>query len=310
MCIYLFSSGGGISIEYSQEAIYIRPKYYFRPNGHSTIAYYCKIKSLNDGIDSLLILYPNKLKGFVDLVPQYSDWSGLKGLTDYSVSRLFQNNADCLRILNLLPYEILSVTFSRPLKKGEDATLFLRFESPDASDNASDFYSSTIKSVMSGPSGVRRSFEQGIQGAEEQFLVRKRKSTKSVERDGYSKMISAIDDINSKVVTVLNTNEVYHRLSKMNLIYDPKLININVDTDGNIKEIKGQPDFKWPYKSWFDRIMLVKDQPKILTFQYEGGGEKDHKFVIESTASMKKLTIFLLATASLVFALLAFATRF
>lgn len=322
-CCYIFSEDSDITVQRIEETIYICPKFYtslnFRaseirkiiekPNGRSLILFYCEVVAQNR-LDSIIVLYPNILKSYTDLSNRIREGKD-KNIPKYSISRLFGNNLDYMQVLKRLPFEILKITFENTLKKEENIKLLLRFESTNASTNDSDFHSSNIDFTISGPLNVKRSFEQGLVGANGILQEFKDNSVTSLEKEAYSKLLDATKDIERRIIDELTQHKTTFEKWGILLIYSPKLGNIKLDMRGNLEKVAGYgiPDVTWPFQNFWDKIALAKKIPSIHAFVFERKKHKEPDFLVDSTAFMRKPTQLYLSVLAILLALLSIILR-
>lgn len=312
MCFYIFSEDGDIRIQNMDETIFIHPNFYIKPNGRSIILIDCTIEALSDDINSAIILYPNLINGVSDL----SECKEILNETDEKIAKcslFYEGNINHIEVLNRIPFEILRVTFNR-LESGDTVRILMQIDSHKASKFQNDFHSYSINFDISGPDNVKRTFEQALVGAEKQFSKRKKESDNLNEKEGYSKLLSAIGDMNKNIIEPLNKSKISINSWKIVLLADPNLRDMEIEYSDNLDEITeyGTPNYGWPFKKFLDKIhdiVFYDKEPKIASFVYNGIkqdpslGVVEHKFNIKGNAYLNKPTGLYIAVIAFLLAL-------
>lgn len=297
MCFYAFSEDGEIDLDVS-EFVWVHPKYYRKPDGKSTLVIVGQVTAKSNDINSLRIIYPNLLVD-VRTLP-------LPDTKEFAISRTFSENESALEVMRHFSFEVLTLTFESPLKAKDSALVVLQLESPNASRFESDFREFTLDFTISGPDNVKRSFLQGLDGAEKWFNDKVKSSEDAIERQTYEKLLLAKRGITHTIVESLKKNPISISRFRTNLFVDPALRGLSITGSEELEETThlGIPDVKWPYTNRVYKALFGEKRPLYASFVYNGKGQKEHKYSIKGSAYRNKPTELYVAIIAIMLMLL------
>lgn len=297
MCFYTFSEDGGIDLDVS-ESIWVHPKYYWKPDGKSTLVIVGRVTAKSNDINSLHIVYPNLL-GEMRML-------SLPETKEFAISKTFSENKSALKVIRHFSFEVLTLTFERPLEAKDSAVVVFQLESPNASKIESDFRLFTLNFTISGPDNVKRSFLQGLDGAEKWFKHKVESSRDAIEKQTYEKLLRARKGIIHTIVEPLQKNPISVSSFRTNLFVDPALRGLNITKSEELEETThlGVPDITWPFTNRVHKNLFGEKRPLYASFVYDGKGRKEFKYSIKGSAHRNKPTELYIAIIAIMLMLL------
>lgn len=301
MCFYAFSEDGEIDLT-TFESIWIHPRYFKSPTGKSIISIITLITAKSRDIDSITILYPNILTNFHRLEINRVENIGFK------ISRSFSESRGAIEVLKHLSFEVLTLTFDKPIKKGRSVAVRFLLESPNASRIESDFREFTLNFTISGPDSVKRSFLQGLEGSEKWFKSVIDRSENAAEKEIYKKLLRSKKSIDENIVKPLNKNLVTIDKSNISLFIDPVLRGISIVPSNDLTEttLQGTPNIVWPFTGKLYKTLFGERRPHYYSFDYVGRKRKNHIYSIAGNAYRNVPTDLYLAILAVFVAFLIF----
>jgi hypothetical protein len=282
MCFYAFSEQGEIILSV-EEYIWVHPKYYWKADGRSSIIIHCQIEAKSSDIRSIHILYPNLLASLKCIEPE-----------KYAISRTFNGSTTILEVLRHFYFEVLTVTFTESIKRGKSKEIILYLDSPNASYFENDFRLYELKFTISGPDNIKRSFLQGLIGAEEWFKSMISNAKDASQKQTYEKMLRAKRSLDSVIVEPLNNNPSSITNYGITLFIDPALRGITIKESDELEDVsdRGIPKsgYVWPYRNRVWDKLFGEKKPSFFRFVYDGKGRGEHKFRIDGSAYRNKPT--------------------
>jgi hypothetical protein len=165
-------------------------------------------------------------------------------------------------------------------------------ESPNASKIETDFREFALNFTISGPGNVKRSFLQGLGGAEKYFIDKIARSNNAVIKQVFTKLVSAKKNIDREIVAPLSKKPITMTESNVSLFIDPALRGVKVSGSSELEETtsQGDPHIPWPYtnrvRKFFvkHKFLLKEKMPHYRSFDCISGRRREHKFSIEGSA--------------------------